>query len=252
MQRPSLILAAVLCALPLVFAGCSSLLLAAKLSPPGPRAFDFVTDTLANPAPEPPTLGNREPLANPAVRGWADAQVARQFFLHARFEPAATPPTSERRIALVREVLGRNSAEMSAETQRVLIPGYANLREFSRLQGHLLRAESWLTCGCEHRAPLVKKAFGGSDGGRVAARLTATVAAHRPALVRLYRQRQLRYDRALLVYGAREDGGGTRFIAYDPATPRQPVELAFDRARRAFTLADESEAAGSALGLALE
>lgn len=233
------------------FAGCALPRPGARLTP-GLRAFDFATDTLAAPPADPSAPGNREPLADPALRGWADAHAVRQFFLHARFDPAALPPTNERRIALVREVLQRSPAEPSPDERRVVIPGYENLREFSRLQGHVLRAETWLACGCEHRAPLLAKAFGRSDGQQVAAKLDEAAAALRPALVRLHRHRQLRYDRALLVFAAREADGMVRFAAYDPGRPGRPVELAFDRARGEFTLPGEVSPDGAALGVTLE
>jgi len=240
MQRLALALAA--CLPLLLLSGCSLVRPAAGLLP-GPRAFDFVTDTLADPTPEPAAVVNREPLADPALRGWADALVARQFFLHARFEPAAQPPTSERRIALVREVLGRDARGAAPETERIVVPGYANLREFSRLHGHLLRAESWLVCECASRAPLIARAFDTADGNAEIARLNAAVAANQPVLVQLYRRHQLRYQRALLVFATREGEGGPRFLAYDPAASREPVELTFDAAAGKFTISDDTAGA---------
>jgi hypothetical protein len=240
MQRLALALAA--CLPFLLLSGCSLVRPAAGLLP-GPRAFDFATDTLAEPIPEAGAAANREPLADPALRGWADAHVARQFFLHARFEPAAQPPTSERRIALVREVLGRSPRAASPEARRIVVPGYANLRELSRLHGHLLRAESWLVCECASRAPLVARAFDTADGVAEVARLNATVAANQPALVQLYRRHQLRYQRALLVLATREGEGAPHFLAYDPAAARQPVELTFNPAEGKFTVSDDTTGA---------
>lgn len=237
--------------LPLCLTGCAVFHPAAKVAAPGPRAFDFATDTLVVRAPEPAAMETREALAAPALRGHLDAAVARQFFLHARFEPAQPPPTSERRIALVREVLGRKADTASAEDRRVVIPGYANLNEFSRLQGHLLRAESWLGCPCQGRAPMVMKALGGSDAQKNAAAssLAGSLAANRPVLVRLYRHHALKYDRSLLLFRAQEQDGEVRFQAYDPAAPRQPVQLSFNRASREFALSDDAAASGPALAV---
>lgn len=237
--------------LPLCLTGCSLLRQSASVVAPGPRAFDFATDTLAPPAPEPAALENHETLSAPALRGHMDAAVARQFFLHARFEPAQPPPSSTLRIALVREVLGRNPGGASAGDRRVVIPGYQNLREFSRLQGHLLRAESWLVCPCQGRTPVMVKAFGGSDARKSAAakQLGIALTANRPALVRLYQHRQLKYDRSLLLFGAQEQDGVVRFAAYDPAAPKQPVQLSFNRASRAFALSDDAAASGPALAV---
>ena len=143
LRRSLVRLSAAALLLPLFLTGCSAFRQSAKTVSPGPRAFDFATDTLALPAPQPAPQEEKEALADLALRGHVDAHVARQFFLHARFEPTQRPPGTETRITLVRQVLKRDANESSRDDQRVVIPGYANLREFSRLQGHLIRAESW-------------------------------------------------------------------------------------------------------------
>ena len=239
--------------LPLCLTGCSVFRQSAQRVAPGPRAFDFATDTLAFAIPEPAPVEEPEALSAAALRGHVDAGVARQFFLHARFEPALPPPTTERRLALVRAVLECKANELSAADRRVVIPGYANLREFSRLQGHLLRAESWLVCPCEARAPLVMKALGSRAAQKVAAarELAGSLAANRPVLVRLYRHRSLKYDRSLLLFSAQEQDGELRCQAYDPAAPNQPVQLTFNHASRAFALSDDAAASGPALGVEL-
>ncbi len=222
--------------------GCSLLRPAGSLAP-GPRAFDIAKDGLEKLAPPPAPVATREPLADPALRGWADAQVARQFFLHAKFEAAAQPPTTERRLALVLEVLRRDAREASDEARRVVVPGYANLREFSRLHGHLLRAESWSVCECASRAPLLSRAFGMFDGAAAVMQLNAAVAANQPLIVQLYRQHELRYQRSLLVVASRE--GGKSFVAYDPAAGQPVVELTYNADVGKFTVSDDSGGAVS-------
>lgn len=237
--------------IPVCLTGCSLFRPSAKVLAPGPRAFDFATDTLAVRAAEPAAMETQEALASPALRGHMDAGVARQFFLHARFEPSQPPPTSARRLALVREVLGRKADAASAEDRRVVIPGYASLNEFSQLQGHLLRAESWLACPCQGRTPVGVKAFGGSEAQKLTAanELASALAANRPVLVRLYRHRVLKYDRSLLLFRAQEQDGEVRFEAYDPVASKQPVQLSFNRASRAFALSDDAAASGPALAV---
>lgn len=251
MNRPAIVrrLAATLL-LPLCLTGCSMVRPSAKFLPPSPRAFDFAADTLAPPVPEPATFEQKESLSDPALRGHVDAHVARQFFLHARFEPAQPPPSTEARIALVREVLKRDAAKPSSDAQRVVVPGYASLREFSRLQGHLLRAESWVVCRCENQARLVTKAFGGGSGKDAAVtELLTSTTANRPTLVRLYQHHALRYNRSLLVFSSQATDGEVRFTAYDPAAPQQPVQLTFNRASHAFALSDDVASSGPALGV---
>ncbi|NBV23458.1 MAG: hypothetical protein EBS05_16255 [Proteobacteria bacterium] len=238
--------------LPLSLAGCSLIPHQAKVPAPGPRAFDFATDTLAVPLPDPSSADNREALAEPALRAHVNAHVARQFFLHARFEPAQPPPTTTERAALVRTVLKRSPKEMSPDNQRVVIPGYANLRELSQLQGHLVRAESWIVCGCENQASLINKGFnGGHDKDAVVSQLLEATGGNRPALVRLYRHHELKFNRSLLVFGAQNTEGEVRFSAYDPATPKQPVQLTFNRVNHVFSLSDDAANSGPTLGVEL-
>lgn len=236
--------------LSLCLTGCSVFRQSAKVPAPGPRAFDFATDTLAVRLTEPALGEEKEALADPALLGHIDAHVSRQFFLHARFDPAQKPPGTETRAALVRQVLKREAHETPSYEQRVVIPGYANLREFSRLQGHLLRAESSLVCGCENRASLLVKAFGRDSGkDAVVSAIVASVAANRPTLVRLYRQHALHYNRSLLVFDSHPGEGQVCLTAYDPAAPRRPVELTFNRVTRAFALSDDAASSGPTLGV---
>ena len=251
MRCPIHCLLVALVVLPALLTGCAGLRESAQGVAPGPRAFDFATDTLALPTRAPALLENQEPLSESALSGHRDAGVARQFFLHARFEPGLPPPSNARRFALVREVLGRKADGLPAGDQRVVIPGYANLREFSRLQGHLLRAESWLLCACEARTAVAVKAFGKRDEQKVAVvqALGGSLAANRPVLVRLHQQRVLKYDRSLLLVSAQEQDGEMSFQAYDPAVPSGRVQLRFNRESRAFALSDDAAASGAALGV---
>ena len=251
MRCPTHFLLVGLLAISPLLGGCSGLRRGAKVVTPGPRAFDFATDTLALLARTPVPLENQEPLSESGLSGHRDAAVARQFFLHASFDPAQSPPTTARRLALVREVLGRKSDGLRTGELRVVIPGYANLREFSRLQGHLIRAESWLLCPCEARTELAVKAFGRGGEQKVKAvrELAGSLAANRPAVVRLYQQRVLKYDRSLLVFGAQERDGQMVFDAYDPAVPDAPVQLRFNQSSREFALSDDAAASSAALGV---
>ena len=250
LRRPLALLSAVTLLLPLCLTGCSAFRQSAKIVTPGPRAFDFATDTLAVRAPQPTPQEEKESLSDPALRGHVDAHVARQFFLHARFEPTQKPPGTETRITLVRQVLKREAHETVRDDQRVVIPGYANLRAFSRLQGHLLRAESWLVCRCENRASLLTKAFGGgSDKDAAVNELVSSIAANRPTLVRLYRHHALQYNRSLLVFDSHAGEGQVCLTAYDPAAPQHPVELTYNRVSRSFSLSDDAANSGPALGV---
>lgn len=233
--------------------GCSSLTsldFGRRALPAGPRPFDPATDTLAAPLSEPESATRMEPLAAPELRAHVTALVTRQFFLQAQFAPTQPPPDAATRLALVREVLRRELTGQGAGGAPVVIPGYANLREFSRLQGHVVRAESAIVWPHAHQASLFAKAFARAGGQSQAfAQLLPAVAANRPAVVRLYRQHALRYARSLLVFGVEDGQDSVRFAAHDPLRPGQPVQLTYDRGTRSFTLSDADSASGSAVGV---
>jgi len=233
--------------------GCSSLTsldFGRRALPAGPRPFDPATDTLAVPLPEPESATRMEPLAAPELRAHVTALVTRQFFVHARFAPTQPPPDAATRLALVREVLRRGQTGPVAGGVPVVIAGYAHLREFSQLQGHVVRAESAIVWPHAHQASLLSKAFAGTGSqAQALAQLLPAVAANRPAVVRLYRQHALRYARSLLVFGV-EDGKDTAsFAAYDPLRPGKPVQLTYDRGTRRFAVSDDDTASGPALGV---
>ena len=99
----------------------------------GPPAFSFATDTFSfrndirEHNPDKPDL-----YANYC---FVLARAVRQFFQHARFDPAASRLTREDYIARVREVAARAAWEPPLPpAERVVIPGYANLREFSQAE----------------------------------------------------------------------------------------------------------------------
>ncbi len=253
MKRRSVLLRLAALSLATGAAGCSSLTnwsAGKRMMPAGPRAFDPATDTLAVVLPELESVSGMEPLAAPELRAHVTALVTRQFFLQAQFAPTQPPPDAATRLALVREVLRRELTGQGAGGAPVVIPGYANLREFSRLQGHVVRAESAIVWPHAHQASLFAKAFARAGSqSQALAQLLPELAANRPVVVRLYRQHALRYARSLLVFGVEDGQDSVRFAAHDPLRPGQPVQLTYDRGTRSFTLSDADSASGSAVGV---
>ncbi len=70
------------------------------------------------------------------------ARGARQFFNHARFDSAAARVSEAGYQALARKVFARSPMTVSAMDRRVVIPGYASLREFSTDHEMMLKAEA--------------------------------------------------------------------------------------------------------------
>jgi hypothetical protein len=99
----------------------------------GPPAFHFSEDTFAFRN----DIRERNPDAPDLYANYCFvmARGARQFFQHARFDPAAPRVSPAEYVELVRAVGARAVWEPPLPpSERIVIPGYANLREFSRDQ----------------------------------------------------------------------------------------------------------------------
>jgi hypothetical protein len=130
-----------LVALALALAGCASaapaprLLAGADFAVPG---FSFERDTFAFPNEIRAFSDDRPDLY--ANYCFVVARSLRQFFQFARFDPAAPPLDRAGYVERVRRVVARApwKPALPAE-QRVVIPGYAGLREFSAAQEAALK-----------------------------------------------------------------------------------------------------------------
>jgi len=179
----------------------------------------------------------REPPPEYSLHCFVVARSVRQFLDHARFDPAQprTDETAYRR--RIREIISRTSLRPSKDADRVVIPGYANLREFSADYEALLKDE----CGSAVRSyvqrgnwrmifPVTRKHQEG-----VSQHLLEQLEEGRSPIVHLFRFPQLTINHAVLVYAASRCEGRIEFSAYDPNLPAAPSTLTFDLATRTFS-----------------
>jgi hypothetical protein len=220
------------------------------------RPFNFATDTFAYrnelvweyhyaPGTRETTVSRREPKPDYTQRCFVVSRAARQFFDHATFDPSkpACDTNSYRR--LVHEVMARSAKSPRPERTRVVIPGYADLRSFSRDWEQLLKAESggawrsYLQCGNWRMILPFTRGQQERTAEAMARRLQS-----RPQIAHLVRFPDLSINHALLVYDSRPSETGRTFLAYDPNDNQQPVELIFDTSRRSFFLGPNEYFAG--------
>ena len=219
----------------------------------GARRFEFARDSFAFPnelvwaydrdtATGKMTFGPRDPKPDYAHRCFALARVARQFFYHARFTtdlPAATDETYRR---LVRAVIARNPRIRCQAGKEIIIPGFAGLREFSRAQEKLFKAE----CGGAWRSYFLRShwrmifPFTRAHQTRTAGALVATLRQNRLPILHLVKFPAMTINHCIVLFNATETGRGWEFESYDPNNAEEPERLTFDPAARTFFLAPNS------------
>lgn len=182
------------------------------------------------------TTQKQSPKPTWSHRCFPMTRAARQFFHGARFDASqpATNCTTYRQ--LVREVLKTNPRHPPPGTARVVIPGYASLREFSAAHASLIQE----ACGGAWRSYVQRGhwrmvfPFSRSHQEQTARNLLSGLSQEGPRIVHVLRFPKLSINHALLVYGARETPERIEFLVYDPNQPEGPAPLTYDRARRSF------------------
>ena len=215
----------------------------------GTRPFDFQQDTFAYPNSlvwdyhfdENGKWVHERHLPKPDYTHhcFVVARSARQFFQNARFDP--TQPIADEKTyrRLIRKVVDADPARVLPENERIVIPGYANLRAFSEGQETLLKAEcggAWQSYFQRGHWRIVFP-FSRANQNRMAQQLLEDLKQNRPPVVHVIRFPQLSINHALLVFDASETEGAIRFSVYDPNKPAAPKTLLFDRASRMFSFA---------------
>ncbi len=212
----------------------------------GGRAFAFERDTFAYAnelvweyafdAQGNWTARRREPPPEYALHCFVMARAAKQFFVHARFDPDSPKAGPEDYRRLIRRVVSRSPRDVSPGSRKVVIPGYASLREFSAAQETLLKAEcggawqSYMQRG--HWRMIFPFSRRHQDG--MAAALAENIRRNQAPVAHLVSFPGLSINHAVVVYGARENGGVVAFDVYDPNQPEAPTTLTFEKTTRRF------------------
>jgi hypothetical protein len=161
---------------------------------------------------------------------------ARQFFQHAKFDPARPVVDEPEYRRLIREVVGIDPARTLPEEKKIVIPGYANLRDFSLARERLLKEE----CGGAWRSYFQRGHWRGifpfsrKQQTQMAARLVGDLKENRPPVVHIVRFPRPLMNHALLLFEAKETDKEIVFTAYDPNKPESPKTLTFDRTKGRF------------------
>jgi hypothetical protein len=161
-----------------------------------------------------------------------------QFHRFARFDPAAPRVASEEYVARVKEVVAQAPWDAPRPPdQRIVIPGYASLHEFSRAQeaavkeGLVGRFWTWV----HWTNWRVVFPFPRWHQERVARETLAELAEGRPVQFLVTNFPTWELNHTVLAYGyALDAAGNVRFTVYDPNDPAEPGRVTFDRTERRF------------------
>ena len=133
------------------------------------------------------------------------ARSARQFFENARFDATKPVATVETYRRLIRHVVSVDPSRPLPESKKIVIPGYANLREFSAGQEQPLKEE----CGGAWQSYVQRGhwrmvfPFSRTHQDHTAEELVADLKQNRPPVVHVVRFPQLTINHAVLLFDAK-------------------------------------------------
>jgi hypothetical protein len=201
----------------------------------GPPAFTFATDTFAFRN----DIRERDPDAPGLYANYCFvlARGVRQFFQNARFDPAAPRLPAAEYVARVRAVGARAAWEPALPpAARIVIPGYANLREFSREQEAAVkeglggRFWTWVhwtnwrvtfPVSKGHQADVADEIVQELGRGRLVQLLVTNWPV--PEL-----------NHTVVAYGVTDHADRVDFAVWDPNEPAAPGTVTFDRIAQRF------------------
>jgi hypothetical protein len=184
------------------------------------------------------TTVKRDPPATYSHHCFVVARAARQFLDHAQFAPEQAVVSDAIYRSLIQQIISRSPREISTPEARITIPGFADLREFSRAKEALLTEE----CGGAWQSYFQRGhwrmifPFTRAHQERMARNLLQKVQELETPLVHVVRFPKLSINHAILVFDGSESPEEIRFSVYDPNNPHVPETLTFRKDMRRFDL----------------
>ena len=179
-------------------------------------------------------ISKREKPADFARRCFVLTRAVLQFQQFARFAPEEAKISREEYRRRVRAIC-RIAVWSDGPRERIVIPGFADLRSFSIAYEGMLKESlgNWLPTYFRVGNWRLVMGHPRSGQARVARWLENSLDAGK--LRALYLSRFPHMNHAVIVYRMiREAGGDLRFVVYDPNYPAAPTSLRYVAARRSF------------------
>jgi len=235
----------------LILAGVSGCAGNRILEPANTRHFDFSQDTFAyanelaweyQVDPASGKITTRQNAAKPEFshRCFAVSRMARQFFQYAQFDPAATKLDDDAYRKAIATVVSRTPGEAGG-AGKVVIPGYANLRDFSRAREALLKEATgdYLYSLFQFSNWRMIFPFSRDHQEATAQQLLGELQLGYLPIVHLIHFAPFpdtQIDHVVLIFGEETTAREIRFQIYDPNYFERPGVLIFERASRTFIL----------------
>lgn len=177
------------------------------------------------------TAHKRTPKPDYALHCFPVVHAARQFHEHAHFDPAEPKADDKTYWHLIRKIVHAGSS-----SEPIVIPGYANLREFSASHETLLKAE----CGGAWRSYLQRGnwrmvfPFSRKHQERMANQFVDALRADRLPIAHIVCFPKQTINHAVLIFDVEKSEQEIRFTSYDPNNSQMPVTLTFSRTNNTF------------------
>ena len=204
--------------------------------------FAFRNETLWSYALDPQTgrqvHQRREPPPAYTLRCFVLARAAKLFHAHAQFDPTSPALDDAELRRRLCALLRRNPRTSSAGNERVVFPGFADLRAFSAAHEALLKAEAggaWQSYFQRGHWRMVLP-FTRRGQEREATALLKAVRENRAPVLHVFTFPALKVNHAIVLFAAEETAELIVFRAYDPNRPDEVLALKFRRATRTFEL----------------
>lgn len=190
--------------------------------------FDPVTGAMAVcPCDPPPTYSHR---------CFVVVRSARQFKYHAQFRPELERVSDEEYASLIRRVVSLDPRRPSLPDERLVIPGFAGLRQFSSAHETLLKQN----CGGPLQSYFIRSHWrmvfpvpGWHQEG-MAAQLIDRVRSGAMPLIHIFKFPHVTINHGILLFDAVDLGTEVDFVAYDPNIASEPVHILYEKQRKQF------------------
>ena len=211
------------------------------------RAFDFYADTFSypnelvweyqfDPRTGKTTTRKNEPPLCYAHHCFVVVRSARQFFLHGAFLPDRQAIDTSGYQEIIRAITGRSAFRPSAPADRIAIPGFADLRQFSAAHPDLLRQNcggAWQSYAQRGNWRMILP-FTRHGQAMMVADLQKALAFGRLPIIHVVTFPRLTINHVLLVFGVSTASAGLEFHCYDPNICEKPLTVVYDPAGRTF------------------